>query len=126
MSQTEPSGTSAQPRVLPEHIRQNLKKYRQHAERIPCLECGYVGPMGGQGAHQALVRHMVGKHPVGRDCSKHCILSVRRHRDDGRCHRGRLGKRYGAFGWQGYSFLPQLRSRPAAAMRGARERYSTN
>jgi len=42
----EPSGTSAQPGVLPEHIRQNLKKYRQHAERITCLECGYVGPMG--------------------------------------------------------------------------------
>lgn len=46
MNQSEPSGTSAQPGVLPEHIRQNLKKYRQHAERITCLECGYIGPMG--------------------------------------------------------------------------------
>lgn len=41
-----PGGTPAQQEVLPEHIRQNLKKYRQHAERITCLECGYVGPMG--------------------------------------------------------------------------------
>ncbi|MCW0368320.1 hypothetical protein NB699_003303 [Xanthomonas sacchari] len=46
MNQNESSETSAQPVVLPEHIRQNLKKYRQHAERITCLECGYVGPMG--------------------------------------------------------------------------------
>lgn len=46
MSQNEPSGTSTPPGVLPEHIRQNLKKYHQHAERITCLECGYVGPMG--------------------------------------------------------------------------------
>lgn len=47
MSQSvEPNGNSVQPGVLPEHIRQNLKKYHQHAERITCLECGYVGPMG--------------------------------------------------------------------------------
>ncbi len=46
MSQNEPSVTSAQSGVLPEHIRQNLKKYRQHAERITCLECGYMGLMG--------------------------------------------------------------------------------
>lgn len=46
MSQNEPSGTPAHSGVLPEHIRQNLKKYRQHAERITCLECGYVGLMG--------------------------------------------------------------------------------
>jgi predicted RNA-binding Zn-ribbon protein involved in translation (DUF1610 family) len=42
----EPNGTSAQPGVLSEHIRRNLKKYRQHAEGITCLECGYVGLMG--------------------------------------------------------------------------------
>lgn len=40
-----PRGTSAQSKVLSEHIWQNLKKYRKHAEQIACLECGYVGPM---------------------------------------------------------------------------------
>ncbi len=40
-----PRGASEQSEVLSEHIWQNLKKYRKHAERIACLECGYVGPM---------------------------------------------------------------------------------
>lgn len=46
MSQNETSGNPVQASVLPEHIRLNLKKYQRHAERITCLECGYVGPMG--------------------------------------------------------------------------------
>lgn len=46
MNQNEPSVSHAQPEVLPEHIRLNLKKYHRYAERITCLECGYVGPMG--------------------------------------------------------------------------------
>jgi predicted RNA-binding Zn-ribbon protein involved in translation (DUF1610 family) len=45
MSQNN-SGETPQPGVLPEHVRLSLKQYREHAERITCLECGYVGPMG--------------------------------------------------------------------------------
>jgi len=46
MNQGEHGGGSIQPEILPEHIRQNLKKYHRYVERLTCLECGYVGLMG--------------------------------------------------------------------------------
>lgn len=118
MSQNEPSRTSTQPGVLPEDIRQNLKKYHQHAERLTCPECGYVGLMGIKARIKPCYATWWGSillAAIAATIASALFGGI----GMGCCHRRRFGRRTGTLGWPGNSLLPQLRSRPATPLIGA-------